>query len=44
MNNDDPQAELVDGNTTIYLDTRKADNKSATSFEPIDTLGLSFLS
>jgi len=29
MNNDDPQAEEVDGNTTIYLDKRTADNKSA---------------
>jgi len=31
MNNDDPQAELVDGNTTAYLDHRKADNKSETT-------------
>jgi len=30
MNNDDPQAEQVDGNTTIYLDHRKADNKAGT--------------
>lgn len=31
LNNDDPQAETVDGTTTIYLDTRKADNKSETT-------------
>jgi len=31
MNNDDPQAELVDGNTAIYLDHRIADNKSGTN-------------
>jgi len=31
MNNDDPQAELVDGNTVAYLDHRKADNKSGSS-------------
>jgi len=31
MNNDDPSAELVDGNTTIYLDHRIADNKSETT-------------
>lgn len=30
LNNDDPQAELVDGTTTIYLDNRKADNKDGT--------------
>jgi len=31
LNNDDPQAELVDGNTSIYLDHRKADNKNGTN-------------
>jgi len=31
MNNDDPQAELVDGNTACYLDHRIADNKAETS-------------
>lgn len=30
MNNDDPQAETVDGNTVIKLDSRKADPKSGT--------------
>ena len=28
MNNDDPNAELVDGNTACYIDHRIADNKS----------------
>jgi len=30
LNNDDPQAELVDGITTVYLDNRTADNKAGT--------------
>ncbi len=31
LNNDDPQSETVDGNTTVYLDTRKADDKAGTT-------------
>jgi len=30
MNNDDPQAEVVNGTTTVYVDTRKADDKNLT--------------
>jgi len=31
LNNDDHEAETVDGNTTVYLDNRKSDDKAGTT-------------